>query len=124
MFAQDKAATGGGSAAADFSIAISGALSAVRRVRGAQVGFDLEYGTDARLGNWVAREADGQGRRSGHARPDEVRLTDGGANCRGTSWYARPPEHFPGRHGLRDDQRPQVAAVQVRALPLADLFAA
>ena len=42
---------------ADFSIAHSANLVGCAALRGAQVGFDLEQGTDRRLENWVAREA-------------------------------------------------------------------
>ena len=89
---------------------------------GAQVGFDLEQGTDARLSNWVAREAVVKALGAGVRAVNEVTLAPGGALCRGTRWHARTLDMFPGATACVMTSF-AVAQVQVRALTLAELFA-
>ena len=123
VFAQDaKPQLGGGSAAADFSIAHSGSLVGCAAVRGAQVGFDVEQGTGERLNNWVAREATVKAAGMGVRALNEVQLAPGGALCRGTRWYGRALHAFPGATACVMTSI-EVAAVQLQALALADLFA-
>ena len=123
VFAQDaKPQLGDARAAADFSIAHSGALVGCAALRGAQVGFDVEQGTDAHLGNWVAREATVKAAGVGMRAAGEVTLAPGVALCRGTRWYARALDVFPGATACVMTSI-ELAAVQVRAFTLAELFA-
>jgi hypothetical protein len=122
VFAQDgKPQLGADSAAADFSIAHSGALVGCAAVRGAQVGFDLEQGTDEHLNAWVAREATVKAAGVGIRAVNEVTLSCGGALCRGMRWYGRALDAFPGATAWVMTSL-EVARVQVRALSLAELF--
>jgi hypothetical protein len=91
-------------------------------VRGAQVGFDVEQGTGERLNNWVAREATVKAAGMGVRALNEVMLAPGGALCRGTRWYGRALHAFPGATACVMTSI-EVAAVQLQALALADLFA-
>ena len=91
-------------------------------MRGAQVGFDVEQGTDGRLKNWVAREAMVKAAGMGVRALDEVALAPGGALCRGARWYGRALASLPGATACVMTSM-EVAAVQLRALALADLFA-
>jgi phosphopantetheinyl transferase len=116
-----KPQLGDARAAADFSIAHSGTLVGCAALRGAQVGFDVEQGTDEYLGNWVAREATVKAAGVGMRAAGEVTLAPGGAMCRGTRWYARALDIFPGATACVMTSI-EVAAVQVRTLALADLF--
>lgn len=108
-------------AAADFSIAHSGNLVGCAALHGAQVGFDLEQGTDERLENWVAREAVVKAAGLGVRALHEVALDRGGAHCRGARWYGRRLADFPGATACLMTSV-EVAAVELRALALADLF--
>ncbi len=106
---------------ADFSVAHSANLVGCAALRGAQVGFDLEQGTDRRLENWVAREAVVKAAGLGVRAMGEVALSADGALCRGARWHGRRLESFPGATACLMTSV-QVAAVQLRALTLADLF--
>jgi hypothetical protein len=118
---QEKPRLGAGGTAADFSIAHSGSLVGCAAVRGAQVGFDLEQGTDERLSDWVAREATVKAAGVGMRAVQEVTLAPGGAVCRGRRWYGRALDAFPGASACVMTSI-EVPEVQVRALALADLF--
>jgi hypothetical protein len=118
---QEKPRLGAGATAADFSIAHSGSLVGCAAVRGAQVGFDLEQGTDERLSDWVAREATVKAAGVGMRAVQEVTLAPGGAVCRGRRWYGRALDAFPGASACVMTSI-EVPEVQVRALALADLF--
>ncbi|HEY2807635.1 MAG TPA: hypothetical protein VGI91_02480 [Steroidobacteraceae bacterium] len=107
--------------AVDFSIAHSGSLVGCAALRGGKVGFDLECGTDRRLNDWVAREATVKACGAGMRAVNEVTLTPGGAMCRGVLWHARVLDAFPGATACLVTSS-KVATVQLRALPLADLF--
>jgi phosphopantetheinyl transferase len=108
-------------AAADFSIAHSGDLVGCAALRGARVGFDVEQGTEERLDNWVARETVVKAAGFGVRALNEVALSPGGALCRGARWYGRRLETFPGATACLMTSV-EVAAVELRALALADLF--
>lgn len=105
----------------DFSIAHSGALVGCAAVRGAQVGFDLEQGTDARLNGWVAREATVKAAGLGMRAVGEVELSAAGALCRGAHWYGRALDAFPGATAWL---MTSIAgfSLEVRSLALAELF--
>ncbi len=107
---------------ADFSIAHSGSFVGCAALRGAEVGFDLEQGTDARLENWVAREAAVKAAGIGMRAVDEVMLEGGDALCRGRRWRGRPLPDFPGTTACLMTSV-ELAALHLQSLPLADLFA-
>jgi phosphopantetheinyl transferase len=111
----------GTDAAADFSIAHSASLVGCAALRGARVGFDVEYGTHERLADWVAREAVVKAAGLGVRALHEVSWSAGGALCRGTRWYARRLETFPGAAACLMTSA-EVAAVELRRLAPADLF--
>ncbi len=123
VFAQDaKPRLGSPGAQADFSIAHSAALVGCAAVRGAQVGFDVEQGTDEHLDDWVAREATVKAAGLGMRAVSEVTLEGAVALCRGARWYGRRLDAFPGATACIMSSAP-LAALQVRRLALAELFA-
>ena len=109
--------------AADFSIAHSGPYVGCAALCGGEVGLDLEFGSDARLENWVAREAVVKAAGLGVRALNEVRFTAAGAHCRGATWHARTLAQFPGAAACAMTSVP-VQAVMAAAVPLAELFAA
>jgi phosphopantetheinyl transferase len=119
--ADEKPQLAGG--AADFSIAHSGPYVGCAALRGARVGLDLEFGSDARLENWVAREAVVKAAGLGMRAVNEVQFTAAGAHCRGATWHARTLAQFPGAAACAMTSVP-VQAVVASAVPLAELFAA
>lgn len=119
--ADEKPQLAGG--AADFSIAHSGPYVGCVALRGGQVGLDLEFGSDARLQNWVAREAVVKAAGLGVRALNEVRFTAAGAHCRGATWHARTLAQFPGAVACTMTSVP-LQAVVAAAVPLAELFAA
>ena len=121
VFAQQEKPHLGTRGAADFSIAHSGTLVGCAAVRGAQVGFDVEQGTEEHLNNWVAREATVKAAGLGMRAVNEVRLAPGGAECRGMRWYAQVLDAFPGATACVMTSI-ELARVEVRALTLAELF--
>ncbi len=122
VFARDakpRLAAGG---LADFSIAHSGTVVGCAALRGGEVGFDLEQGTAGRLADWVAREATVKAAGAGLRAMNEVSLLPGGAVCRGVHWHACALDAFPGATACLMTSV-ALAAVQLRALSLAELFA-
>ncbi|MBS0579032.1 MAG: hypothetical protein JSR36_07195 [Proteobacteria bacterium] len=117
-----KPRLGQGATAADFSIAHSGSFVGCAAVRGAEVGFDLEQGTDERLDNWVAREATVKAAGIGMRAVDEVILEGSDAWCRGRRWHGHALQAFPGATA-RLMTSVALCSVQLQSLPLADLFA-
>jgi len=109
--------------AADFSIAHSVPFVGCAALRGGRVGLDLEFGDDARLADWVAREAVVKAAGLGVRAVNEVRITAAGAHCRGATWHARPLTQFPGAAACAMTSV-AVQAVVAAAVPLAELFAA
>jgi phosphopantetheinyl transferase len=108
--------------ACDFSIAHSGAVVGCAAVSCGQVGFDVEQGTDEHLNNWVAREATVKAAGVGMRALNEVMLTPGGAEWRGTRWHGCALDAFPGATACVMTSA-AVAQVQVRRLALAEVFA-
>jgi phosphopantetheinyl transferase len=108
-------------AGADFSIAHSGPYVGCAALAAARVGLDLEFGSAPQLAGWVAREAvvkaAGIGVRAFH----EVELCGHGACCRGERWYAHALAQFPGAVACAMASVP-LRALEVRAVPLAELF--
>ncbi len=115
------AGPGGAPPAWDFSISHSGPFVGCAALGGAQVGFDLEFGSDARLPEWVAREAVVKAAGLGVRALREVQLTAAGATCRGARWHARTLEHFPGAAACLMTST-AVRELVVRVVPLAELF--
>jgi phosphopantetheinyl transferase len=109
--------------AADFSIAHSGPYVGCAALPAARVGLDLEFGGTPRLTEWVAREAAVKAAGLGVRALSEVELTEGGARCRGECWYARVLAEFPGAAACAMASVP-MRALEARAVPLAELFAA
>jgi phosphopantetheinyl transferase len=109
--------------AADFSIAHSGPYVGCAALPAARVGLDLEFGSAPQLHAWVAREAVVKAAGLGVRGFPEVELTECGACCRGERWYARVLEDFPGAAACAMTSVP-LRALEVRALPLAELFGA
>jgi hypothetical protein len=105
----------------DFSIAHSGTLVGCAAVRGAQVGFDVEQGTDERLKDWVAREATVKAAGLGMRAVGEVQLCADGALCRGSRWYGHALDAFPGATARLMTSIAGLS-LQVRSLSLAELF--
>ncbi len=109
-------------AAADFSIAHSGPYVGCAALRGGRVGLDVELGSDAHLGNWVAREAVVKAAGLGVRAVKDVELNGADARCRGEHWHARRLEQFAGAVACAMTSV-AVAAVEARSVTLAELFA-
>jgi phosphopantetheinyl transferase len=105
----------------DFSISHSGPWVGCAAVARGLVGFDLEAGTEARLGQWAAREAALKACGAGIAEAREVELTAGGARCRGLTLAARSLGLFAGAVACVMTSLP-VERIEAHALPLAELF--
>ncbi len=110
-----------GDAAADFSIAHTGALVGCAALAGARVGFDAEQGTDKHLNNWVAREATVKAAGFGMRALNEVTLVPRGALCRGVRWHSLNLDSFPGATACVMSSI-ELTDARVRALTLAELF--
>jgi phosphopantetheinyl transferase len=128
MFAPDEkprlasaAAGAQACAAADFSVAHSGPFVGCAALRAGRVGLDVEVGSDARLENWVAREAAVKAAGLGLRAVNQVKLSAAGARCRGEHWHARRLEQFPGAAACVMTSV-AVVAVEAREVPLAELF--
>ena len=65
----------------------------------------MELGGEARLADWVAREAVVKAAGLGMRAVKEVELNGAGARCRGEHWHARRLDQFPGAAACVDDQR-------------------
>ncbi|MDE2138596.1 MAG: hypothetical protein KGJ68_14280, partial [Gammaproteobacteria bacterium] len=105
----------------DFSISHSGPWVGCAAVAHGLVGFDLEEGTEARLGEWAAREAALKACGAGIAEARAVELTADGAYCRGVLLSARRVGFFPGAVACAMTSLP-VGRIETHALPLAELF--
>src|SRR5580704_17968273 len=105
----------------DFSISHGGPWVGCAAVAQGLVGFDLEAGTEARLGEWAAREAALKACGAGIAEAREVELSARGARCRGVALQARSLGLFPGAVACVMTSLP-VARIEAHALPLAELF--
>jgi phosphopantetheinyl transferase len=108
---------------ADFSIAHSGHWVGCAAVARGLVGFDVELGGEARLGDWAAREAALKACGLGITAAREVELGDGRAVCRGVSLHPRPLALFAGAAACVMISEP-VTRLTARALALEELFAA
>jgi hypothetical protein len=121
--------TAGRVAAPDFSISHSGAWVACAAIAGAQVGLDIEVGTEPRLAQWVVREALLKAAGAGLRAVDEVRavevpesrLPHASLHWRGEHWYLRRLHIFPGTSACVLTSRP--VHVVPHGVGLAELFA-
>jgi phosphopantetheinyl transferase len=109
----------------DFSISHSGPWVGCAAVARGRVGFDIEMGTDARIGDWVVREAVLKAAGEGLRAADEVRgleLRDAAVQWQGEVWHVRRLELFPGASACVLSSR-VLEAVDAHTVPLAELFA-
>jgi len=109
----------------DFSIAHSGPWVACAALARGRVGLDVEMGTDARIADWVVREAalkaTGEGLRAAQA----VRALDWSmahASWRGERWHLRRLDLFPGASACVLTSI-ATATIEARAVPVGELFA-
>jgi len=106
----------------DFSISHSGPWVGCAAVAQGLVGFDVEAGTEARLGEWAAREAALKACGAGLAEAREVELDGDGARCRGVALRAMRLELFAGAAACIMTSLP-VSSLETHALSLEELFA-
>jgi len=108
----------------DFSIAHAGPWVACAAFSGGRVGLDVEMGTDARIADWVVREAALKATGAGLRAAREVRALEWGARAawwRGERWHLERLDLFPGASAcVLTSSAP--ATVEACAVPLAELF--
>ncbi len=107
---------------ADFSISHSGPWVGCAAVAQGRVGFDLEFGTAARLADWAAREAALKAVGAELAEARLIELSAAGAVCRGQRLYAQRLGLFAGAAACVMTSVP-VAHVESRAWRLEELLA-
>lgn len=107
---------------ADFSISHSGPWVGCAAVTHGSVGFDVEFGSEARLADWAAREAALKAVGADLAEAHRVELGGAGAVCRGQRLYARPLGLFAGAAACVMTSV-AVAGLEARCWALAELFA-
>jgi phosphopantetheinyl transferase len=110
----------------DFSISHSGPWVGCAAVARGRVGLDIEMGTDARIADWVVREAVLKATGAGLRAADEVRgleLREAEVQWHGELWHVRRLEQFPGACACVLSSR-VLNAVDAHAVHLAELFAA
>jgi phosphopantetheinyl transferase len=109
----------------DFSISHSGPWVGCAVVARGRVGLDIEMGTDARIGDWVVREAVLKASGEGLRAADEVRgleLRDAGVQWQGELWHLRRLDLFAGASACVSSSR-MLEAVDAHTVSLAELFA-
>jgi hypothetical protein len=117
---------GDGDPPPDFSISHSGPWVGCAALTGGRVGFDLEWGTSARIRDWVVREATLKATGEGVRAAREVRAlewADGVTSWRGEHWHVERVELFAGASAAVVSSR-LVRAVGAQAIALEELFAA
>jgi phosphopantetheinyl transferase len=109
----------------DFSISHSGPWVGCAALAHGRVGFDVELGTEARIADWVVREAvlkaTGEGLRAAY----DVRgleLTADEAHWRGQSWHLQRLDLFAGASAAVMSSTPLQGLV-AQAVALEELFA-
>ena len=110
--------------APDFSISHSGPWVGCAALARGRVGLDIEMGTEARIADWVVREAALKATGAGLSAVrelGELRLQDEGVRWRGERWHARRLELFPGASACVLANR-ALQSLEVQALTLAELF--
>jgi phosphopantetheinyl transferase len=109
----------------DFSIAHSGPWVACAAVARGRVGLDVELGTEARIADWVVREAALKATGEGLRALRDVRELEWGRRhlCwRGARWHLQRLDLFPGASACVLTSG-ALATLDVRAVTLAELFA-
>lgn len=106
---------------ADFSISHSGPWVGCAAVAHGCVGFDVEFGSEARLADWAAREAALKAVGADLAEARLVELSAEGAVCRAERLYAQRLGLFAGAVACVMTSVP-VARIESRAWALAELF--
>jgi phosphopantetheinyl transferase len=107
---------------ADFSISHSGPWVGCAAVAHGSVGFDVEFGAEARLAEWAAREAALKALGADLAEARLVELGAAGARCRGRHLHAQPLALFAGAAACVMTSV-ACARIEARSWPLAELFA-
>ncbi|MBV8144086.1 MAG: hypothetical protein JO184_03680 [Gammaproteobacteria bacterium] len=108
----------------DFSISHTGPWVACAALSGGRVGLDLEMGTDARILDWVVREATLKASGDGLRALREARALGvhaGQLSWRGVAWRVRQLEGFAGASACLVCDR-DLAAIVTREVALAELF--
>jgi len=108
----------------DFSISHAGPWVACAAVARGRVGLDVEMGSDARIAEWVVREAALKATGLGLRAARDVCTLESGAReaCwRGERWHLARLDLFPGASACVLSSAP--ATVEAHAVPLAELFA-
>ena len=109
----------------DFSISHSGPWVGCAALAHGRIGLDIEMGTDARIADWVVREAllkaTGAGLRAA-AEARGLELHDAEVQWRGELWHVRRLEQFPGACACVLSSR-ALTAVDAHVVQLAELFA-
>lgn len=114
---------GGGSP--DFSISHSGPWVGCAALACGRVGLDIEMGTDARIADWVLREAALKASGTGLRAAREVRgleIREARAHWRDEWWHVRRLELFPGASACVLTNV-AIKALQPCAVPLEELLA-
>jgi phosphopantetheinyl transferase len=109
---------------ADFSIAHAGPWVACAAFAGGLVGLDVEMGTDARITDWVVREAALKATGLGLRAMRDVHALEWGAHeawWRGERWHLSRLDLFPGASACVLSNAP--ATVETHAVAVAELFA-
>ncbi|HEY2339058.1 MAG TPA: hypothetical protein VGH75_00850 [Steroidobacteraceae bacterium] len=110
--------------AVDFSISHAGPWVACAALARGCVGFDLEMGTDARIAEWVAREAalkaGGEGLRA-LKEVEDLHVREGRMHWRGGVWHVRRLEGFEDASACVVSSI-EVDAVETHPVELAELF--
>jgi phosphopantetheinyl transferase len=107
---------------ADFSISHSGPWVGCAAVTHGSVGFDVEFGSEARLADWAAREAALKAVGADLAGAHQVELGAAGAVCRGERLHAQPLALFAGAAACVMTSVP-LARIAARSWALTELFA-
>ena len=108
----------------DFSISHSGPWVGCAAVAHGRVGLDIEMGTDARIADWVVREAVLKASGAGLRAADETRgleLRNEHVHWHGELWHVRRLEVFPGACACVLSSR-ALGAVDAHVVQLAELF--
>jgi hypothetical protein len=120
--APDAAATRG---SPDFSISHAGPWVACAAVARGRVGLDIEMGTEARIADWVVREAVLKATGAGLRKVDEARgleLGDAQLHWHGELWHVRRLDQFAGACACVLSSR-VLEAVDAHPVQVAELFA-
>ena len=110
--------------AADFSISHAGPWAACAALLQGRVGLDVEVGADARIADFVVREAllkaSGEGLR-GFSDIRELNVHEGRLGWRGAQWHLRRLESFEGACACVVTSR-EVRALETHTMALEELF--